>query len=170
MTRKSSGAPTTSPTAVPSTAEVQAATRIGSTDYAATDLERRLRARYWAECRSDPLRRAGTPTLDTVCAIVKSDAPQKLWARPGFREWFLRERDVEEKAEFLLDIWTEEMDRRMIRMSDKDFIQAGKLLLEIVTTNQERTALTDPLAGLTPEQLVEKLGPILQLVQARSPK
>lgn len=104
-----------------------------------SDEQRRLRARLWTELRNDPL---VVPAAigPTRIESITGDHRIHQWSsdRP-FRNWVLNRDAALERAEYLVDLWLDGMAERLPAMENKDFVQAGKLLMEVARKLPDRS-------------------------------
>jgi hypothetical protein len=125
--------------------------------------QRLARARVLTASRNDPLLRPSNMSNEQLAKLTRMPTQCRNWlALDGFKEWLVASTDTEERVEFLLSTWLDEMGARIDRLSDKDLINAGKLLAEISTKQATRAAQQAPaLDTMSTEQLKKLVGEAL---------
>jgi len=108
--------------------------------WAPSDGQRRAKSRLLIEMRHDPTLNPNQLSHEQLAPLLGVGATTlKEWHRESgeFRVWLMAKRETEERAQFLLDTTLDEIGRRLYRMSDKDFLNAAKLLADIVSKQQD---------------------------------
>lgn len=125
-----------------------------------TDEQRRMRARLWTELRNDPLVVPAAIGPTRIESITGDHRIHAWWKDRSFRSWIVNRDAALERAELLVDLWLDGMLARMPGMSDKDYVQAGKLLMEVARKLPDRSrpdAAPAQFANKSPEELREFL-------------
>lgn len=125
-----------------------------------SEKQRLAKAKLAIAMRHDPLlNAASTPAQQLAALVGVAEQTYRDWlTNPRFKGWFTAKHETEEKAEFLLDGFLDMLGNRLAAMSDKDFIQAGKLLIDAVSRGREAAAPAPDLTQYTPDQLVSLIG------------
>jgi hypothetical protein len=143
---------------VPKACEVVARGSGGA--FVPSDEQRRLRARLWTELRNDPLVVPATIGPSRIATITGENRVHAWWADKAFRSWICNRDAALERAELLVDLWLDGMVARLAQMSDKDYVQAGKLLMEVARKMPDRSrpdVAPVQFANKSPEELREFL-------------
>lgn len=111
-----------------------------------TEAMAQVKARYWAQLSERPLVANAQHTLALVKQLTQSASVESWWRKPGFREWFLNERAVEEKLEWLSHIALAALEDILLNTDPK--VQSARLnaakLVADMTGRSKRSAEDDP--------------------------
>lgn len=72
--------------------------------YEPSATDRKLKAKFWSRHQGNPIISSELITLPEVSAVVNSARVKELWAKPGFREWFLNQDENRERIEYLFTL------------------------------------------------------------------
>lgn len=94
--------------------------------------QQKVKSNFWARYREDPVIQPDKLTAAEVTQLCGTDV-SKWWSDPGFRAWFINADSWRHQLEFLADSFLEKAMYRLLsdELSDKDFINLGKLISEM---------------------------------------
>lgn len=145
------------------TAEVRQLAKPVEGTFVPNDAQRMARARVLVATRNDPLLNLSKLTSEQLAKLTRMPTQARNWLQTeGFREWLTASTDLEERTEYVLSLWLDEMIARVQLLSDKDLIGAGKLLVEVSHKQASKSQAQQPaLDSMSTEQLKKLVGDAL---------
>lgn len=154
------------PAVAPATLERATAPTAAPTGFAPSSAQRAAKSKLLIAMRHDPLLDPAQLPLRQLAAIcgVGEQTIHDWYKRNEFRTFLLARYEMEERAVSLLGTALDHIGERLGGMSDKDLIQAAKLLADVVQKQEDAAAPEPDLSKLPPEQLralIERVLPLL---------
>lgn len=70
-------------------------------EFQPNDQQRRLKARFWSVYSADPYIEPKLLALEHVVELTQDHRAERWWAVPGFKGWFLNDKEHEERVSYL---------------------------------------------------------------------
>jgi len=84
-----------------------------------TDIQRRVKAAFWAKQADMPFMDASQITLKFVIAQTGTAKLKDWWDKPGFKQWFLNQEEARQKLEYLYNLALDTLQEMLINTDPK---------------------------------------------------
>jgi len=128
--------------------------RVEDLGFDPTPNQRKVKSAFWARYRDDPVIQPELMTVAEIQQLIHAPSMEKWWADKSFRSWFLNADEWRHQLEFIMDEWIARAATLLTSgvLSDKDFLQFGKLMADISGRASGGAAQKQITKELSPEQ------------------
>lgn len=94
-------------------------------EFQPNDQQRKLKARFWSLYSADPYIEPKLLNLEHVLEFTKDHRAERWWAVPGFKIWFLNDKEHEERLAYLYHLALDSLEE--ILLSDDPKMSSARV-------------------------------------------